>query len=128
VLDRHPGEFPRINDAHSGRDYRYAYTAHWWGDQLRSAPAYKHDFRQGRTELHDFGPNRAPLEPIFVAREGAREEDDGYVLCCVYDAERDANDVVILSAQDFAGEPLAVIELPVRVPFGFHGGWIPDAR
>jgi hypothetical protein len=39
----------------------------------------------------------------------------------VFDAERNASDVVILSAQDFAGPPLAVVELPVRVPFGFHG-------
>jgi carotenoid cleavage dioxygenase len=44
----------------------------------------------------------------------------------VFDAPRNATDVVILSAQQFAGEPLAVIELPVRVPFGFHGAWVPD--
>ena len=39
----------------------------------------------------------------------------------VYDPERDLSDVVILNAQDFAGEPIATIRLPVRVPFGFHG-------
>jgi carotenoid cleavage dioxygenase-like enzyme len=33
---------------------------------------------------------------------------------------------VILAAQDFAGPPVTVVELPVRVPFGFHGGWVPD--
>jgi carotenoid cleavage dioxygenase len=36
------------------------------------------------------------------------------------------SDVVILDAQDFAGDPIATIRLPVRVPFGFHGGWAPD--
>jgi carotenoid cleavage dioxygenase len=44
----------------------------------------------------------------------------------VYDAARDASDVVILDAQAFDGEPLAVISLPVRVPYGFHGNWIAD--
>jgi carotenoid cleavage dioxygenase len=44
----------------------------------------------------------------------------------VFNAERHTSDVVILSAQDFAGPPVAVVELPVRVPFGFHGGWVPD--
>lgn len=126
VLDDHRGEFPRINDSRSGQDYRYAYTAHWWGDRLSSGPAYKHDVRSGGTEVHDFGPGCASLEPLFVSRDGATDEDDGYVMSYVFDAQRNASDVVILSAQDFAGPPLAVIELPVRVPFGFHGGWFPD--
>ena len=34
--------------------------------------------------------------------------------------------VVLDPAQDFTAPPLAVVELPVRVPFGFHGSWIPD--
>jgi hypothetical protein len=53
-------------------------------------------------------------------------QDEAQVMSYVYDAERDLSDVVILDAQDFAGEPIATIRLPVRVPFGFHGGWAPD--
>jgi carotenoid cleavage dioxygenase len=34
--------------------------------------------------------------------------------------------VVILHAQDFTGDPIARIHLPQRVPFGFHGNWVPD--
>ena len=34
----------------------------------------------------------------------------------------------VIDAQDFAGEPIATIRLPVRVPFGFHGGWAPDVN
>ena len=45
---------------------------------------------------------------------------------CVYDPKRYLSDVVILDAQDFAGDPIATIRLPVRVPFGFRGGWAPD--
>jgi carotenoid cleavage dioxygenase-like enzyme len=94
--------------------------------RARSGLLYKHDVRIARTEVHDFGPGRATLEPVFVPRAGATEEDDGYVISYVFNAERGASDVVILSAQDFAGAPLAVVELPVRVPFGFHGAWISD--
>jgi len=126
LLDDHGGEFPRFDDRLGGQNYRYAYTAHWWGDKVSSGPLYKHDVRSGRTEVHDFGPGHASLEPVFVPRSRATDEDDGYVMAYVFDAERNASDVVILSAQDFAGPPLAVVELPVRVPFGFHGDWVPD--
>ncbi|MDM0109732.1 carotenoid oxygenase family protein [Variovorax sp. J22R24] len=126
VLDDHGGEFPRIDDRLGGQDYQFAYTAHWWGDRVSSGPVYKHDVRSGRTEVHDFGAGHASLEPVFVPRSGATDEDDGYVLAYVFNAERNASDVVVLSAQDFAGPPLAVVELPVRVPFGFHGEWVPD--
>jgi carotenoid cleavage dioxygenase len=126
LLDDHGGEFPRIDDRRGGQDYRYGYTAHWWGDKVSSGPLYKHDVHTGRTEVHDFGPSYASMEPVFVPRRGGHAEDDGYVLAYGYDAERNTSDVVILSAQDFAGPPLAVVDLPVRVPFGFHGSWVPD--
>jgi carotenoid cleavage dioxygenase-like enzyme len=126
ILDEHRGEFPRINDSRSGQNYRYTYSAHWWGDRLETAPAYKHDVRNGRTEVRDFGPCCAALEPVFVPRAGATEEDDGYVMAYVYNGRRTASDVVIWSARDFTGPALAIVELPVRVPFGFHGDWFPD--
>ena len=47
------------------------------------------------------------LEPVFVPREGATAEDDGWVMSYVYDATTDRADVVILDAQDFTGDPVA---------------------
>jgi carotenoid cleavage dioxygenase-like enzyme len=127
VLDDHGGDFPRIDDRRSGQNYRYAYQSHWGdGVSFFYGPAYKHDVRNGRTEVHDFGPGNASMEPVFVPRSGATDEDDGYVMCFIFNGQRNSSDVVILSAQDFAGQPLAVVELPIRVPFGFHGGWFPD--
>jgi carotenoid cleavage dioxygenase len=80
----------------------------------------------GRTDVHDYGPGFATLEPVFIARKGAIEEDDGWVMSYVYNAERNASDVVILDAKAFSEEPVASISLPVGVPFGFHGNWVPD--
>ena len=125
VLEERGCEFPRFNDAFAGREYRYGYTASLKsGDRL--GPNFKHDVTRGRTEVHDHGPGRTALEPVFVARPGAKAEDDGWVLSYVYDAGRKASDVVILDAQGFSDEPAAVIPLPVRVPYGFHGNWLPD--
>jgi len=66
-------------------------------------------------------------EAVFVPRYAEAAEDDGWVLSIVYDADRDASDLVVLNAADFTGEPEAVVHLPQRVPFGFHGNWVPDA-
>ena len=48
------------------------------------------------------------------------------MLAYIYDADANRSDVVILHAQDFAAAPVATIHLPMRVPFGFHGNWMPD--
>jgi carotenoid cleavage dioxygenase len=124
-LDDHGNEFPRINGRFGGQPYRFGYTAHF-GRGVSFGPAMKHDMVRGTTELHDYGAGRMTLEPVFVRKLGAVAEDDGWIMSYVYDANRNLSDVVLLNAQDFAGEPVATIHLPVRVPFGFHGGWAPD--
>ncbi len=45
----------------------------------------------------------------------------------VYDPARNSSDLVIIDAADFSGDPVARIRLPRRVPYGFHGNWIPNA-
>ena len=86
----------------------------------------KYDLRGGTAAVHDFGPGRLPAEPVFVPASSSAAEDEGWLLTYVYDAARDGSDLVILDAADFTGKPTATISLPQRVPFGFHGSWIPD--
>ena len=42
-------------------------------------------------------------------------------------AAENRSDLVILEAQDIAKGPIAVAEVPRRVPFGFHGLWVDEA-
>jgi carotenoid cleavage dioxygenase len=125
VLDDRGNEFPRINGRRGGLPYRYLYTS-FWGDKVAFGPAMKHDLERGTTEVHDYGRGRMTAEPVFVRKPGAGGEDEGWILSYVYDSDRHQSDVIILDAQDFTGNPIATIRLPVRVPFGFHGGWAPD--
>jgi carotenoid cleavage dioxygenase len=118
-------EFPRHDERRIGKPIRYGYTAAL-GAGLAFGPLYKHDLARGVTEVHDEGPGRLFLEPVFLPRTPDSDEDDGFVMAYVYDAGSDRSDVVILHAQDFAGDPIATIHLPQRVPFGFHGNWVPD--
>ncbi|MFY0534739.1 carotenoid oxygenase family protein [Nannocystis pusilla] len=125
LIDDRGNDFPRINGRMSGRSYRYAYTAHW-GDMVRFGPAMKHDLQRGTTEVHDYGRGLMTSEPVFVHKPGAKEEDEGWIISSVYDPASHRSSIVILEAQDFSGAPIATIPLPVRVPFTFHGGWVPD--
>jgi carotenoid cleavage dioxygenase-like enzyme len=124
-LDDRSQEFPRLDERLIGRPHRYGYTA-TFAPGVEFGPILKHDLVAGTSETHDFGANRFSLEPVFVPRSPDAAEDDGYVMTYVYDATTDKSDVVILAAQDFAGDPLATIHLPQRVPYGFHGNWVPD--
>jgi carotenoid cleavage dioxygenase-like enzyme len=126
-LDDRAQEFPRQDERRVGKPHRYGYSIEI-GAGFRFEALLKHDLREGRTERHEEGPTRLFMEPVFVPRTPDAAEDDGWVLAYTYDSDTNRSDVVILEARDFSAEPIATIHLPTRVPFGFHGNWIPDAR
>jgi len=68
----------------------------------------------------DYGRDRYTSEALFVPRDGAKSEDDGYLLSFVYDAATHRTEIVILDALDPETE-IAAVKLSHHVPFGFHG-------
>lgn len=63
-------------------------------------------------------------EPIFVPSSQSADEDDGYVLTYAFEPEQTS--LLVLHASDIAGEPVAVLRLPQRVPCGLHGCWVAE--
>jgi carotenoid cleavage dioxygenase len=125
-------EFPRVDERLVGRPYRYGWAASvaaqrsgGHGVVFDGASIAKFDLLAGTVEHHEMGAGRAAGEAVFVPSGAGAAEDDGYVLTLVYDAAEDRSDLVVLPAQDIGGEPVATVHLPRRVPFGFHGNWIP---
>ena len=118
-------EFPRHDERLIGRRHRYGYAA-TYGPGAEHGPLQKHDLVAGTTEVHDYGAGRVTLEAVFVPRRADAAEDEGWLLSYVYDATTDRSDVVILAADDVTADPVATVHLPRRVPFGFHGNWLPD--
>ena len=86
----------------------------------------RYDLKSGETQYHDFGECRTPSEFAMAPAPGAGE-DEGWLIGFVYDRARDASDLMIFDAQRVSAAPVARIQLPRRVPQGFHGTWIPDA-
>ena len=64
-------------------------------------------------------------EPVFIPTENQKSEDEGYLMLYVYDKESNKSDLVIFDAQSIKSGPRATVKLPQRVPFGFHGSWVP---
>jgi carotenoid cleavage dioxygenase len=125
VLSEDHQEFPRFDERRTGRPYRYAYTTAF-DHAVEAKPLYRYDLASGGRAVHDFGVDRVAGEAVFVPRSADAAEDDGWLITYVYDLRENRSDLVILNAGDFGGEPQAVVHLPVRVPMGFHGNWIPD--
>jgi carotenoid cleavage dioxygenase len=127
ALDERGIEFPRVDPRREGLPHRFGYAVQF--DDLlgyASPGLVQYDLARGTTKLHAFGAGRVPGEGVFVPASPRAGEDEGWVISYVYDPARDASELVILDASSFDKPPVASVRLPARVPFGFHGNWIPD--
>lgn len=129
LLDDHDLEFPRIDERLVGRRHRYGYSAVNLSGSNGSphGGVLRHDVERGVTEVVDLGAGAGQCEAVFVPSSPGAAEDDGWLLCLTYAQDTNTSRLVVLHAQDLGGGPVAEVHLPVRVPFGFHGNWVPDA-
>jgi 8'-apo-carotenoid 13,14-cleaving dioxygenase len=128
-LDDRPQEFPRHNPKVGLKQHRYGYTSEVKlnGSANLHGAIIKLDTDTGATETHEFGTGRGGAEPVFVPKSDGTAEDAGWILTVVYDAATDSSELHILDAENLSGPEVAKIDVPQRVPFGFHGNWVPDS-
>jgi carotenoid cleavage dioxygenase len=125
-LDDQPSEFPRVNELRLGRKTRFGYAG-LAGTNVRFSGLLKFDLEKRRTEQHQHGPGRFGGEGVFVPKPEGTAEDAGWLLTYVHDEAQGKSELVIIDAEDFASPPVARVQLPQRVPYGFHGTWV-DAK
>ncbi|MDX2097091.1 MAG: carotenoid oxygenase family protein [Leptolyngbyaceae cyanobacterium bins.59] len=125
ALDDRPCEFPRINEQYMGRQNRYGYAGNSAPTALPKFDGLlKVDLENQSIQRHLFGKGRYGGEGVFVPRPGATQEDDGWLMTFVQDEAQDISELVILSTQAMTDPAIARIQLPQRVPYGFHGTWV----
>lgn len=123
-----PFELPRFNHLHcAGRPY-----SRIWGVGQSDAAAFldtivKIELSDSRAKVLRW--HRAgcyPGEPVFVARPGGLDEDDGVLLSVVLDSATCRSFLLVLDAATL--EERARAGLPHHIPFGFHGNHYFDPR
>nr|AIZ09096.1 carotenoid cleavage dioxigenase 1 [Ipomoea batatas] len=135
-------DFPRVNENYTGRKQRYVY-----GTILNSIAKVKGivkfdlhaEPQPGKTQLEvggnvqgifDLGPGRFGSEAIFVPRQQGTscEEDDGYLIFFVHDENTGKSGVNVIDAKTMSADPVAVVDLPKRVPYGFHAFFVTEEQ
>lgn len=132
VISSIPQEFPRLDERFVGKPYRFAFSISV-GEENEAADAVNiktnsllvHDLLKGKTYKHSYGEDYFTGEVIFIPKNKDSEEGDGWLISYVHalDAIKPSK-VVIIDSQKIGKQPQAVINLPVRVPLGFHANWV----
>lgn len=130
ALDNQFIEFPVIDNRKIGQKYRYGYAARrdmTLDNVIEKAyftELIQYDFEQKTNCLHKLPKGQFIGEPTFVPHPTKNSETDGVILAFVYDENTQKSKLIVIEPLHFDKAPLAVVELPFRVPNGFHGNWI----
>jgi len=118
-------DLPSIDRRYAGRAYRHGWRVETRPatDDVVLAGAVHVDSHTGAETRWDAGPQYSSGEWLFVPTGAA--EAEGVVMTYVYDRAAGTSSLVVLDARDVGAGPLARVELPQRVPYGFHATWVP---
>jgi all-trans-8'-apo-beta-carotenal 15,15'-oxygenase len=126
VIEERTCEFATVNPRWQGLEARHAWMAvaerERGNDPLQAIE--KLDLASGERTVWSAAPRGFVSEPLMVPRPDAPEaaEDDGWLLCVVWNGARCASDLMILDAATMA--EVAVLELPLAIPHGLHGSFV----
>ncbi|MHA6695190.1 carotenoid oxygenase family protein [Homoserinimonas sp. A520] len=107
----------------TGRQHKFGYFS---SRGREGSEVLKQHVDSGVTESYAYGSGKAGVEAVFVPRHEGAAEDDGWLMTFVSDLANASAEMVIIPAQDIASGPVARIQIPQRIPLGFHGNWIPN--
>jgi len=98
-------------------------------DKAEGSPAELADAKECVVASRAYGNGCFGSEPYFVPRtsDSNAEEDDGYIVAFAHNEGTGISSFLVMDAQSPTLEIVASVELPARVPYGFHGLFVSDA-
>ena len=127
-------EFPRIDDRFTGVKNRYGWGLEMdmrrpvetevrsAGGMLMNCLVHK-DFETGAEQHWWCGPESTLQEPCFIPRERDAPEGDGWIVQVCNRMAGSRTDLLLFDALDIEKGPIATIQVPIRLRFGFHGNF-----
>ena len=128
---QHNAEFPSYNGRLTGRKTRFGYLVdHSETVTLQWAGVRKFDLETGADlgGWSDDAQHSWYSEPWFAEADAPQAEDDGYLISFQWNDALQRQTLDIFDARDLACGPVAQVELPQRLPAGFHACWIERDR
>ena len=128
-LSDRPMEFPRVDERVVGRSHGRGYAMEVRHDDAGNDLGGRLlliDGPTGDVSPVDLGAGRSGFEWVMVPRHVDAAEDDGWLMGLVHDDTSGRSELVLLDAEAPGEDPVARVHLPVQVPAGFHGNWVPD--
>ncbi|CAI9093528.1 OLC1v1029040C1 [Oldenlandia corymbosa var. corymbosa] len=141
-------DFPMINESYVGIKNKYGYAqivdsfassdagavkygglAKLYFDEYQpqfcSDDEKAHDQKKVNVEYHMLPKNTYCSGAVFVPKSGGLEEDDGWIISFIHNEDDHKSEAYVVDAKKFTRQPVARIALPSRVPYGFHGMFVP---
>eukprot|EP01102_Stenamoeba_stenopodia_P017097 TRINITY_DN6082_c0_g1_i1.p1 TRINITY_DN6082_c0_g1~~TRINITY_DN6082_c0_g1_i1.p1 ORF type:complete len:539 (-),score=141.64 TRINITY_DN6082_c0_g1_i1:216-1832(-) len=124
-------EFPTINNDYATRKASYMYVVRQFPEDGGKSPESFNGVSKLDFDTNEVNTLRMPEglyngEFVYAAREGATEEDDGYLISFGFDSKTEKGEVIFVDAKKM--QIVCRAQTPQRVPYGFHGYWLTRAQ
>ena len=122
-------DFPMIDLRFQSQKHRYNFglslTASSEDYPIHPSGIYTYDRSTESFSSWTLGERLQLDEPYFVPSHSTASEGDGWLLSVAYNRATQKSEVLIFEALNITKGPIARVLLPQRIPFGFHGTWVP---
>jgi carotenoid cleavage dioxygenase-like enzyme len=128
LTDPHGMEFPRVDDRRLGQRHDVVALGTKTGHHELTGAEFDAvlwvDTAAGRSVTWDAG-DLSVGEPCFVPRPGDDDATHGWWVTFATDRTDRSSWFVVFPGADPGSGPVARVRIPVRVPLGLHGAWLP---
>ncbi|GAB5414268.1 MAG: carotenoid oxygenase family protein [Congregibacter sp.] len=123
LVDERIQEYPRIDDRFWGKKSSFAVTTELFRF-LGGSGLIVFDAKGGSSSF-GFDAGVIASEGVFVPAGDSANEGEGWILAFTLHIESGDSALCVFDSTSIERGPIARVQLPHRVPFTFHGSWIP---